>query len=152
MAKKKKKASPRRRRVGAVRKGSENISLILGGVVGGIATSILSAKVAPAMDPKIKNAAAAVVGFLVSKSKSNIVKGVGLGMGIAGASGLVASFMPAAVGAIGYGDGTGMAGFEAYPNSPQLNTIAGFANFPNSPQNNVIAGVNAKAATACGIC
>ena len=81
-----------------------------------------------------------------------MLKGVGLGMSIYGVSSLVSGFLPgtAAVGAIGYGDG--MAGWEAYPNSPQINTIAGFDQYPNSPQANVIAGVNPKDATACGVC
>ena len=151
MAKRKSKKSPsRRRRVGAV-KGGENLTLILGGAVGGIATAMLAAKVAPQMDAKIKGAVAAVAGFLVSKSKMPLLKGVGIGMGISGVNTLVTSVMsPGAVGAIGYGDG--MAGFEAYPNSPQLNTIAGFDQYPNSPQANVIAGINPKDATACGVC
>lgn len=104
------------------------------------------------MDAKIKGAVAAVAGFMVSKSKNNLLKGVGLGMGITGLTTVAGSFIPAAaVGAIGYGDGS-VAGFETYPNNPQRDVIAGFEGFPNAPQNNVIAGINSREATACGVC
>lgn len=148
MARKKvaKKKGSRRRRIGAVG-GGDGVKLIIGAIGGAVVSGIVSSKLPATMDEKIKGAILAVAGFFVAKQKNPIIKGMGVGVAAAGGLTLAKSFLPAGtVGEIGY-----MAGFDRYPNTPQLNTIAGFTGSPNSPQSSVISGVNFAHAAGAGM-
>ena len=94
MAKRKhhKKVTHRRRRVGAV-KGSFDIMPILFGIGGAVAGKVLVNFLPASMNDKVKAAIPLAVGVAAPMFvKSQIVKEIGLGMGIVGGISLLQSF------------------------------------------------------------
>lgn len=99
MARKRKKASRRRRsRVGAIKGG--NITSILGIVAGAVAGRLVAKKVLPNVDEKIKNAGVIALGAFGMPMilKSELGKAIGNGMIASGGAGLLGSFIPAIAG------------------------------------------------------
>lgn len=92
MAKSKKtKKSPvrrSRRRIGAIG-GGDTLNTLLGGLAGFTVGNMVSAKIMPTMDPKIKGAIQVALGtFLLPKFLGNspLMRGMGLGFSISGGS------------------------------------------------------------------
>lgn len=96
MAKKRKKASGRRRRrIGAIGKGA-GIQSILGIVGGAVAAKYVTAKLLPNVDSKIKNAGVIALGAFVMPRvlKGELGKALGNGMVAVGGANLVSEFLP----------------------------------------------------------
>ena len=96
MAKKRKKASGRRRRrMGAIGKGA-GIQSILGIVGGAVAAKYVTAKLLPNVDSKIKSAGVIALGAIVMPKvlKGELGKALGNGMVAVGGANLVSEFLP----------------------------------------------------------
>lgn len=96
MARKRKKAtSRRRRRMGAIGKAA-NLQSILGIVGGAVAAKFVTARFLPNVDSKIKNAGVIALGALVIPKvlKGDLGKALGNGMIAVGGAGLAADLLP----------------------------------------------------------
>lgn len=97
MAKRRKKSAPRRRsrrRMGAI--GGAGLQSILGVVGGAIAAKIVTARVLPNLDERIKSAGVVALGALVMPKvlKGELGKSIGAGMIAVGGSNLIANVIP----------------------------------------------------------
>lgn len=97
MARRRKKSAPRRRsrrRMGAI--GGAGLQSILGVVGGAVAAKIVTARVLPNLDERIKSAGVVALGALVMPKvlKGELGKSIGAGMIAVGGSNLIANFVP----------------------------------------------------------
>lgn len=97
MARRRKKSAPRRRsrrRMGAI--GGAGLQSILGVVGGAIAAKIVTARVLPNLDERIKSAGVVALGALVMPKvlKGELGKSIGAGMIAVGGSNLISNFVP----------------------------------------------------------
>ena len=97
MARRRKKATSRRRksrRMGAI--GGSGMQSILGLVGGAVAAKLVTAKVLPNLDSRIKSAGVIALGALVFPRiiKGELGKAIGGGMVAVGGSNLIAEFVP----------------------------------------------------------
>lgn len=97
MARRRKKSAPRRRsrrRMGAI--GGTGLQSILGVVGGAIAAKIVTARVLPNLDERIKSAGVVALGALVMPKvlKGELGKSIGAGMIAVGGSNLIANVIP----------------------------------------------------------
>lgn len=97
MARRRKKSAPRRRsrrRMGAI--GGAGLQSILGVVGGAVAAKIVTARVLPNLDERIKSAGVIALGALVMPKilKGELGKSIGAGMIAVGGSNLISNFVP----------------------------------------------------------
>lgn len=152
MAKRTKKRTYRRRRIGAVAGGA--VPMYAGIAVGAIGARLLAAKLLVKMDPKINAAIQLAAGAFLSMQKQPIIKGVGLGMFGAGVvAGGQSLNLIAGVDRSSYqqpyptGELANIAGdhlnYLGNPQgSPDMAVISGLGNPEGSPQFAVINGDN----------
>lgn len=93
-------APKRRRRVGAVSK-SAGIMDIVYPILGAVAGKLVVDKVLSKASPTIKNAVPLVLGFLMSRTTTPLLKGLGTGLIVFGGTGLVNSLTSQAITTVG---------------------------------------------------
>lgn len=119
MAKRRKKVTHRRRRIGSTSsKGMTGLLMKAGGVGAGVFVGGMIAKTISTLDPKILGAGLLGGGlFLASKAKSPLLEGVGYGLAAKGANSLLTSF--------GLITGIGSVPLIGYRNTPKLQNSVG---------------------------